>query len=162
MRLNYLMIPLVTICVAVVGGMLTSTGLGEWYASIQKPGFTPPGSIIGTVWTVIFFLSTISAIIFWNLHAPYGGLVRDGRFRAVILIFLLNAFLNVFWSYLFFNQHQKYAAFWEAVALDITVVALIVLMWRVTKWGSILLLPYACWVAFASYLTWTIWSLNRT
>ena len=160
MRLNYLVIPLFTIAVAVTGSFLTSSGMA-WYETIEKPPFTPAGSVIGMVWTVIFILSTISAIIVWNLHAPFGPLKRDSRFVAIILIFLFNGFLNVFWSYLFFNRHLMYAASWEAVALDVTVIVLMILIWGVSRLASLLLFPYACWTAFASFLTYTVYSLNR-
>ena len=160
MRLNYFIIPLFTVAVAVIGSTFTSGGM-PWYDTINKPSFTPQGSVIGMVWTIIFILSTISAIIVWNSHAPFGSIPRDYRFVAIISIFLLNGFLNVFWSYLFFNRYLMYAAIWEAIALDITVIVLMVLIWGISRWASLLLLPYACWTAFASFLTYTVYSLNR-
>jgi translocator protein len=159
MRKNFIFIPLVTIIVAIVGSVITSHGM-DWYATVLKPDFTPPGKTIGMVWTVIFILSTISALIFWNIHKPYGRLPQNARFSFVVFFFLANAFLNVFWSYLFFSQHLIYQAFYEAVVLDLTVIMLIILMWRVSKWASLLLFPYAIWTAFASYLTLSVWMLN--
>jgi benzodiazapine receptor len=163
MRWNWVVIPLITIIVALSGSFLTSTGMmGEpsWYDSINKPDFTPPGSFIGTVWTILFILATISALIFWNLHRPFGNVPRDGRFRFITFMFLLNAALNVFWSFLFFNQHLIFAAFVEAIVLGLTVVILVVAIWPLSKWSSVLLIPYALWVGFASYLTYAVWQAN--
>jgi len=165
MRWNWVVIPLITIIVSVTGSMFTSTGMmGEasWYDSIAKPDFTPPGSFIGMVWTILFILATISALIFWNLHQPFGDIARDGRFQFITFMFLLNAALNVFWSFLFFNQHLIYAAFIEAIILGLTVVVLVVAIWPRSIWSSVLLIPYAAWVGFASYLTYSVWALNRS
>src|SRR5271157_3364882 len=107
MKLNYVIIPLVTIAVAVIGGLITGGGM-EWYRSIKLPSWTPPGSVIGAVWTVLFILATISALIVWN-GAPHGV-----RFWWIVAIFLLNAILNFGWSWLFFGAHLMGAAAWEA------------------------------------------------
>jgi tryptophan-rich sensory protein len=132
----------------------------SWYDGIHKPEFTPPGDIIGGVWTVLFVFGTISALIFWNLHMPFGRIRRSGRFWFITVMFLLNACLNVFWSFLFFYQHLVLAAFWDTIALGLTVVILVVAIWPISKWASTLLIPYAVWVAFASYLNYIIWFIN--
>jgi tryptophan-rich sensory protein len=156
MKWNYLIIPLVTVLVSVIGGQFTSGGTGSgWYGAIVNPSWTPPGSVIGAVWTVIFILTTISALIVWN-RVP-----RDTRFWWIVGILLLNAVLNVLWSYLFFDRHLMGWAVLEAAALDLTVIALMVLIWPLSRIASLLLLPYAGWVAFATYLTHAVWSLNR-
>jgi translocator protein len=161
MRLNYIIIPLITIDVAVVGSLYSSRGVQGWYQTINKPAFTPPGSVIGTIWTVIFILSTIAAIMVWNDPSRLAGPALPTRFLWIAAIFLLNAFLNVFWSYLFFEKHQMFAAIWEAIALDLTVIVLIALIWPISRLSSALLMPYALWGAFASYLTYTVWGMNR-
>jgi len=155
MKLNYIVIPLITILVAVLGNLFTSSGIDSgWYDSITKPAWTPAGSIIGAVWTLLFILATISALIVWN-KAP-----RSRRFWWIVGVFLINAVLNVFWSFLFFNQHLLGAAIWEAGLLGLSVVALVVLIWPISRLASALLIPYAAWVFFAAYLTYSIWALN--
>jgi tryptophan-rich sensory protein len=159
MKTNYVVIPLITVIVAVAGSLLTSHGM-DWYATIQKPSFTPPGSIIGAVWTFLYVLATISAVIVWNSPLRNRGIGTDVRIKITAGIFMLNAILNVLWSYIFFTRHQMYNAFVEAIALDLTVLILIMLTWRISKIASTLLIPYALWVAFASFLTWSVWVMN--
>ena len=153
MKINYFIIPLITLIVAFSGSFLTSGGMA-WYKTIKLPKIAPPGYFIGIVWTIIFILTTISALLFWN-KAP-----RDSRFNTIAIIFLINAFLNVFWSYLFFNQHQILASIIEMIILDITVIVLIFFLWPISKLASYLLMPYAAWVAFATYLAYRILLLN--
>lgn len=155
MKLNYIIIPLITILVSLLGSQFTSAGIGSgWYDSIAKPGWTPPGALIGAVWTVIFILSTISALIIFN------RLNHDRRWLWIIIIFLINAALNIFWSYLFFKIHLMGWAALEAGLLGLSVVAIIILSWPLSRLAAGLLIPYAAWVSFATYLTYTVWRLN--
>jgi len=96
MKPNYIIIPLITVFVSLLGGWLTSSGM-SWYKSINLPSWTPPGSIIGLVWTILFILATISALIVWN------SLAGKNNFSLIIAIFILNSILNFGWSWLFFN-----------------------------------------------------------
>lgn len=153
MKLNYIIIPLIVFLVAFAGSLITSGGM-DWYKTINLPAWTPPGSVIGAVWTTIFILSAISALIVWN------GFSRGRRFSWIFIIFIINALLNIFWSYLFFGKNLFYFAFWEAGFLFISVILLVILIRPVSRLAAILLYPYAIWVAFAAYLTYTVWMLN--
>jgi len=154
MKLNYLVIPLITLGVAWLGNWLTGGGM-DWYQTIKLPAWTPPGSVIGFAWTIIFILGAISALIVWN-KVPH-----QGRFWWIIIIFLINALLNIFWSFLFFNQHLIGPAVWEAGLLGLSVLVLIILIWPLSGRAAWLLIPYGGWVTFATYLTYMVWSLNR-
>ncbi|MCX6708598.1 MAG: tryptophan-rich sensory protein, partial [Candidatus Woesearchaeota archaeon] len=122
MALNYIIIPLIAVIVAVVGGYLTSGDMA-WYKTLKLPSVAPPGWFIGLVWNVIFILTTISVLIVWNT------MQKSDNFSIIIGLFVVNALLNVFWSFLFFNQHLINAAMVEAGLLGFSVVALIVLIW---------------------------------
>jgi len=41
------------------------------------------------------------------------------------------------------------------------VIGLMILIWPVSRLAAGLLIPYAGWVAFATYLSYIIWSLNK-
>ncbi|PIR66294.1 MAG: hypothetical protein COU51_04675 [Parcubacteria group bacterium CG10_big_fil_rev_8_21_14_0_10_36_14] len=69
--------------------------------------------------------------------------------------------LNFLWSYLFFDQHLFFLAIIEASILGFSVLILIIFIWPVSRLASILLFPYFGWVAFATYLTYAIWVLNK-
>lgn len=151
---NYIVIPLATIATIGIGNLFTSAGM-DWYKTISTPAFTPPGSFIGTVWTVLFILATLSALIVWNKP------LTDGRRHGIAIAFILNAMLNVGWSALFFGLHFIGAAIFEAGLLGLSVLILIVAIWPVSKFAAWLLMPYFAWVSFAMYLTYSIWLLNK-
>jgi len=154
---SYVVIPLIVVLVAVFGGLITSGGM-SWYDSINLPSWTPSGQIIGTVWTIIFTLSTIAALLVWNSKWRKKD---ESRFNKIIIWFLINAGLNLGWSFIFFGRHLIFIAIEEAILLCLSVVRIIWLEWPVDRRVAYLLLPYAIWTAFASYLTYSVWLLNR-
>lgn len=147
MKLNYLIIPLITIIVAVSGSRFTNQGLESWYNTLNLPSIAPPGWFIGIVWTIIYILATISALILWNLTSDKWAQWQK-YYWSIWLLFPANAFLNAFWNYLFFVKHQIGWAMVEMIILELTVIALIFLAKKFSKTASILLIPYAVWVAF--------------
>lgn len=151
-KANYIIIPLATIATMAVGGLVTAAGMG-WYRSINLPAFTPAGGFIGGVWTVLFILTAISALI--SINKGWGR-----RRTGIAAVFIANALLNVFWSVLFFGLHLVGPAVWEAGLLGLSVLVLIVLIWPISKFAAWLLVPYLAWVGFATFLTYSVMILN--
>ncbi len=155
MRWNYILIPASVVAVAVIGSAFTGIGIDSgWYDTIARPGWTPPGSVIGAVWTVIFLLSAASVLIVWNKAEP------DRRTRTAMVAFAVNGVLNIAWSYIFFVRHWLGLAALEAGLLGISVVIIMILIWNRSRAAALLLLPYAGWVSFATFLNFIIWRLN--
>jgi tryptophan-rich sensory protein len=154
MHISYILIPLVTIAVAYIGGRLTAQSVKTWYRGIHKPSWTPPGNVIGAVWTVLYILAAIAALIIWNLpSAPVPALIA--------ILFIVNAAVNVFWSYVFFYLHRPGSAIWVCLFLDLTIILLIQFIAPLSAIAAWLLVPYAAWVTFASYLNYRVWAMNR-
>lgn len=152
-KLNYLVIPLITIFTALSGSLLTSKGMG-WYKTINLPEIAPAGSFIGSVWTIIFILSAWSAILFWNKKES------DKNAKIIITLFIANALLNIFWCFLFFGIHLIGWSIAEMIILNLVNLALIILLWKKHLFPALLLTPYFIWVSFATYLAYSIWKLN--
>jgi tryptophan-rich sensory protein len=152
---NFIVIPLITVLVAALGGFLTSSGImNGWYDSLMMPDFAPPRELFGPVWTSIYLLTTLAALIVWNTFKP------TKRWEWIIGLFIANAALNVLWSFLFFSQQMISASLVEIFVLNATTIALMVLIWPLSRWVALLLLPYVGWVSFATYLLIEIWNLN--
>jgi len=148
----YVFSPLFYLSVALSGSLFTSTG--EWYKNLIKPSYTPPGSVIGTVWTVIYILTAISLIIFIN------NAKNTKRFRLVISLYIVNGIVNAAWSYIFFTKHLLGPAVIDAGLIWITLLFMILFVWSVSRPAGILLVPYIGWVSFATYLTYVIYRMN--
>lgn len=152
MKANYFIIPASVFAVGYIGSMFTNIGL-PWYNAQNIPSFAPPGGVIGIAWSIIYTLSIIAIILWWNGR-------RDENWRWVLGLLIANGFLNAFWCYLFFTSRLVFAAIIEMVILEATVIALIILLWRRARVSAILFVPYAVWVVFATYLAYSFWRLN--
>jgi tryptophan-rich sensory protein len=127
---------------------------GLWYADLIKPTFTPPNQIFPIAWTILYFLMTVSMT--WVY-------VRDHKSFAYKLarnLFLLQLVFNALWSWLFFGLHQPLMGLLDIVCLWIVVILMIFAFSRISIGAALLQLPYLCWLSFAGWLNWGIWSLN--
>ncbi len=140
------------IAVAVMGA--TITDVGPWYHALAKPRWAPPDASFGVAWTAIYALTALAGVNGW-LAAPQAR-EREG----LLGLFALNGFLNILWSLLFFRLHRPDWAVIEALGLWLSVLALILVIWRRSMSGAIMLVPYLLWVTFAGYLNMTIVHLN--
>ncbi|MBU1038959.1 tryptophan-rich sensory protein [Patescibacteria group bacterium] len=153
LKINYFVIPMLVWLVAWWGGQFTSPDT-VWYQNLLKPDFTPPGWFIGLAWTVLFILIAGAVLIFYNQS------IRYKNFRLTLVMLVLNGFLNVGWSWLFFGQQMIGLAAIEIWLLFFSIIYLIILIGRTSRLAAVLLAPYAVWVMFAAYLNFTIWQLN--
>lgn len=154
--LKYFVIIAVTFVTAVGGGFITEAGL-DWYSSLNLPATIPDARVYGTVWSIIFLLAAMSATILWTLKLR--GKQAQRR-RNIAYLFLANAALNVLWPVIFFGLHNIGLALAEALLLNATVIALILLIWPISRISAYLLIPYTLWVTFATYLTYMVFILN--
>ena len=126
---------------------------GEWYATLKKPSWNPPGWIFGPVWTALYTMMAVAAWLLWKR----GGFAVQ---RRPLTLFLVQLALNAAWTPLFFGLHWPGAAFAEIVLLLAAIVATALIFRRVSATAAWLLVPYAAWVSFASFLNFTLWRLN--
>ena len=137
--------------IALVGATITE--IGPWYHSLAQPRWAPPDAAYGVAWTAIYCCTALAGVTAW--------LSMRWREREWLLgAFCLNGFLNILWSLLFFRFHRPDWAVIEVLALWLSVGALIVIIWRRSMVGAVLLLPYLLWVTFAGYLNMTMVHLN--
>jgi len=136
------------------GGIGSRYMPGAWYVSLAKPAWNPPGAIFAPVWTTLYVLMGVAAWFVWRREGFAGAGVALG-------LFVIQLILNGLWSYLFFGLHRIDVAFFEILALWVTILVVAVLFWREDWRAGALLVPYLVWVGFASCLNFALWRLNR-
>ena len=137
---------------AMVGGSITV--LDSWYYSLQQPAWAPPDYMFGIIWTTIFALIALAGFLGWQ-KAP------SRRTAEIMLgLFALNGFLNLSWSFIFFRMERPDLAFYELIALWLSILALILFCSRFSRSAALLLLPYLVWVSIAGLLNYQIVALN--
>ena len=139
--------------VATIGALMTD--LGPWYGSLRQPSWKPPDALFGPAWTIIFALAAIAGVRAW-LRAP----TRSDR-DLIVIVYLANGFLNVFWSLLFFRLQRPDWALFEVFLLWISILLVILTVRRHSRLSAWLLVPYLAWVSFAAALNWAVVELNR-
>jgi len=153
-RLNFVIIPLITIVTALLGSYFTNAGM-DWYKqTLVRPDIVPPSWAFPIAWNIIFVLTTASALIVYN------KLKKSSLKTFALILFGLNAILNVLWCYLFFGKGLIVASLIEMMFLELTLLTLHVILWPLNKKASLLLAPYTLWIVFATFLTWQISILN--
>ena len=143
---------LAAVFVAGLGAL--STDLGPWYLSQRQPPWKPPDWLFGPGWTLIFGLLALAAAFAWE-RAP-NRKTRD----YLLILFSLNAVLNVLWSLLFFRLHRPDWALFEVFFFWASILVLILFTFRIRRLAAALLVPYLAWVTFAGALNYANVQLN--
>ena len=141
--------------VGVLPGLVTASAVGDWYLTLAKPSWTPPGWVFGPVWTILYTMMGVAAYLVWSDSAQKSD-VRKG-----LIWFDIQLALNFLWSLVFFGLKSPVFAFIVIVALWVAIVVTMGIFWELKKKLAVLLMvPYILWVTFAAGLNAQIWFMN--
>ena len=154
MKVSPVVVFIVTYGAFLVSGFLFRIDL-PYYNALAKPALTPPGYVIGIVWAVLFGLISLSVAL---LDAKV-GIANIGWWLGGIL--LANWFFNQAYSYIQFVRKDWLFAAFDSGLLTITGIVFILLAWKVNRTSAWLFVPYTMWTAFATWLSYAFWALNR-
>ncbi|GAO30135.1 TspO/MBR family protein [Geofilum rubicundum] len=136
-----------------LAGMVTSEAIPEWYATLNRPSFSPPNWLFGPVWTILYILLGISFFLVWK-EAP-----GKNRNRA-LLIFGVQMVLNFAWTFIFFYFKMLQLALMEILLLWLSILVMMLWFYRVKPLAAYLNIPYILWVTFATVLNAGYYFLN--
>ena len=123
---------------------------GAWYQGLIKPSWTPPNWLFGPVWTLLYIMIAVAGWRVW----------RAAGMSAALAVWIVNIAANALWSYLMFGQQNIGAALGDIALVWLTIIAFIVLAWRLDRTAALMFVPYLIWVSYASALNAAIWRLN--
>jgi translocator protein len=136
-RLAFALLPVLG--AAGIGG-LGSRGAPSTYARLDKPGWAPPASTFGPVWSALY--ATI-AVAGWRAYTASSG-ARG--------LHLAQLALNAAWPGVFFSAREKRVSLLVIAALDVAVAAEVAVLGRDDRLAAALLTPYLGWCGFATAL----------
>lgn len=134
-------------------GAFASIDAKEFYASLNQPAWSPPPTVFGPVWTVLYLMMCVAA---WLVVRQVGTAAA----RPAMWLYGAQLLCNALWTWLFFHWHWGAVAFAEVLLLFVLVALTMRAFWRMRALSGWLMLPYLAWVGFASALTLAMWRLN--
>lgn len=137
----------------IVGSFFTVSAIPTWYATLNKPSFSPPNWVFGPVWTVLYILMGISLYLVW--------ISKSKAKQHALNLFFVQLGLNALWSIVFFGLHSPFLALLTIIVLWAMIILTMRAFLKINKISGWLLVPYLVWVSFATYLNYSIWALNK-
>ena len=149
------LIACILLCIVVgsLPSLFSMDALKNWFPSLKKPSWNPPGYLFGPVWTTLF---TLMGISIWQIICT-----NHANKNKALKIFGLQFLLNLLWTILFITMHSPGLAFVEIIILLASIAYTIYYFFSIKKSAAYLLLPYLAWVSFAMVLNGTIYFLNK-
>jgi benzodiazapine receptor len=138
----------------VMGSIFTMPAIPGWYATLNKPWFTPPGWLFGPVWISLYTLMGIALYLVWARG------FREKKSRMALGIFAVQLGLNAAWSFLFFGLQSPFLGLMGIIPLWILIALNIWAFRRIDRRAGYLLVPYIVWVSIAAALNYYVWVLN--
>lgn len=138
-----------TLAVALIGGRVSASGQ-DWYDTIAKPSFTPPGPTFGIVWPILYALIAVAGVLAW----------RSTPSPRPTVVWAVGLAVNLLWTCVFFGLERPIEALVVIVALLASIVLFMVVSYRTSRAAAWLFVPYLAWVSFATALNVGVVALN--
>lgn len=138
-----------------IGSIFTRSAIPTWYATLEKPAFSPPNWLFAPVWTFLYILMGVAAFLVWRQGSG------NRRVSSALIVFLIQLILNALWSVVFFGLESPLYGLIVISLLWVAILVTVIQFFKISRVASALLWPYLLWVAFAAVLNSSIWLLNR-
>ena len=127
-----------------IGAFFTGKGVpSDWYISLNKAPWDPPGWVFGSAWTIIMICFSIFMAYSWSLI---------NNKKLLISLFVIQWVLNVSWNPTFFYYHNVLIGLIIITSLTLVISAFIFTYWSELKFKVVLILPYLIWLCIATSL----------
>ena len=126
----------------------------KWFKQLQRPTWLTFEALIPLIWTVVLVCGGISAYLIWQ--AEHGN-VRGWLMMASYLV--LESVIIVYIPITLRSRNLKLGT-WVGITGFGLGLLLTLVVWQISGWGALLLLPYLLWSPIGSFTTWAIARLN--
>lgn len=123
---------------------------GPWYASLDKPAWTPPDWVFPVTWTVLYLSMSYAAMRV--------ALVPDSG--QALAFWSVQIALNTLWTPVFFGLRRMRAGLVVIVLLWLAVGATMVAFWSHDVLAGMLFAPYLLWCTIAGALNLSVLRRN--
>jgi translocator protein len=137
-----------------LGSVFTTSNIPTWYATLNKPFFTPPSWLFAPAWGTLYLLMAIAAFMVWRKG------LDESPVRRGMAAFLVQLVLNILWSVVFFGLKSPLSGLIVIILLWLVILSTILKFGRVSRAAAWVMVPYLFWVTFATALNAGILALN--
>lgn len=139
---------------SVIASAFTETTVHTWYTTLARPEWTPPSTVFGPAWTILYIAITFAAYRVWKATGWTTG-------RKALILFFVQLALNAAWPGFFFALKNPALGLVEIVILWCTVLATTMAFAKIDRLAGAIFVVYLSWITFATALNAAFWSLNR-
>lgn len=130
-----------------------ATGASDWSRTLANPDWSPPGGVVGAVWTGLFALMAGAVFVIDRYGQP--GRRLPARLGVIALWLVCMG-----WTWGYFGLRDVANGFYVTVLAFAMGAPVIWLAGRAAAGAALLLAPLQAWLGFALALSWTTWRLN--
>jgi translocator protein len=127
--------------ISLVGGNYGKSSR-QWYQKLKKSKATPPPLVFPIAWSILYILLGISSFLVYK---------KTGYIESLNL-FEIQLFFNLIWPIIFFTYKKPAIALVNIIILLIVTGFLMYQFYNIEKISFYLLIPYAAWLLFATYM----------
>lgn len=127
-----------------IGSLFTGKGVpSDWYVSLNKAPWTPPGWAFGAAWTFIMVCFTVYMAIAWK---------QVNNQKVLAGLFIIQLILNISWNPVFFHWQSPLFGLMVISGLTLLMIGFLFYYWSAMHLWSLLILPYVLWLVIATSL----------
>lgn len=138
----------------IIGSIATASSIPSWYATLNKPWFTPPSWVFGPIWITIYTMIGIAAYLIWNRG------MEKPEVKFAMQVFALQLALNTLWSFVFFWLRWPLGGFLFILLVLAVVIYNACLFYKIYRPAGYLFSLYILWGSFATAVALYVWLLN--
>lgn len=126
----------------------------KWFARLQRPRWLTFEALIPIIWTVVLICGAWSAYIIWERDPGSNNTwLLMGAYALLELVIVLYSPVTLWLRSL--NAGTIVGGIGVVIGL-----ILVFVVWQLSGWAALLLLPYLLWSPIGTYTTWEMAKLN--
>ena len=116
--------------------------MNQWYSSLKKAPWNPPGWVFGPIWTVLYALMTVSFPLVWTNTKCF-------PYCTALNYFFIQLFFNLIWTTIFFQYRAIRVALVDLILTVVFSLLTFIEFQKINSLAAILLIPYIAWILVA-------------
>lgn len=150
---SWMVIGAVTFLIAFGSSILRPRDI-KWFKQLRRPRWLTFEALIPIIWTIVFICGAWSAYIVWERDP---GSTRAWSFMGAYAV--LELVIVLYSPVMLWLRSLKAGTIVGGIGVVLGLI-LTLLVWQVSGWAALLLLPYLLWSPIGTYTTWEMSKLN--